>query len=66
MSSLAPAILRTTPRQRVHTFACPAEKSGQEEFDFEYGEQFRRAHRVHFTQLSAKCWSATIPRGMPS
>ncbi len=22
------------------TFACPAEKSGQEEFDFEYGEQF--------------------------
>jgi myo-inositol catabolism protein IolC len=23
-----------------YTFACPAEKSGQEEFDFEYGEQF--------------------------
>jgi myo-inositol catabolism protein IolC len=22
------------------TFACPAEKSGQEEFDFEYGEEF--------------------------
>lgn len=22
------------------TFACPAEKSGQDEFDFEYGEQF--------------------------
>lgn len=22
-------------------FACPAEKSGQDEFDFEYGEQFR-------------------------
>jgi myo-inositol catabolism protein IolC len=23
-----------------YTFACPAEKSGQEEFDFEYGEDF--------------------------
>ena len=23
-----------------YTFACPAEKSGQEEFDFEYGEEF--------------------------
>jgi 5-dehydro-2-deoxygluconokinase len=25
---------------RGYTFACPAEKSGQEEFDFEYGEEF--------------------------
>lgn len=25
---------------RAHTTACPAEKSGQEEFDFQYGEHF--------------------------
>jgi 5-dehydro-2-deoxygluconokinase len=32
------------------TFACPAEKSGQEEFDFEYGEEFA-AHieKIHPT-----------------
>jgi 5-dehydro-2-deoxygluconokinase len=28
--------------QRGYTTACPAEKSGQDEFDFEYGEQFAR------------------------
>jgi len=33
------AILRDAAAQR-YTFACPAEKSGQEEFDFEYGEDF--------------------------
>jgi 5-dehydro-2-deoxygluconokinase len=30
-----------------HIFACPAEKSGQDEFDFEYGEDFR-AHIEEF------------------
>jgi len=25
--------------------ACPAEKSGQEEFDFEYGEDFAKTYR---------------------
>src|SRR5262249_13923692 len=25
-----------------YTFACPAEKSGQEEFDFQYGEDFAK------------------------
>ena len=33
------AILRDAAAQGF-TFACPVEKSGQEEFDFEYGEQF--------------------------
>src|SRR5713101_4257732 len=33
------AILRDAAAQG-YTLACPAEKSGQEEFDFEYGENF--------------------------
>jgi myo-inositol catabolism protein IolC len=33
------AILRDAA-EKGFTFACPAEKSGQEEFDFEYGEEF--------------------------
>jgi myo-inositol catabolism protein IolC len=33
------AILRDAAQNGI-TFACPAEKSGQEEFDFEYGEDF--------------------------
>jgi myo-inositol catabolism protein IolC len=33
------AILRDAAAKGF-TFACPAEKSGQEEFDFEYGEEF--------------------------
>jgi myo-inositol catabolism protein IolC len=33
------AILRDASAQGYHT-ACPAEKSGQEEFDFEYGSDF--------------------------
>jgi myo-inositol catabolism protein IolC len=33
------AILRDARAQGYHT-ACPAEKSGQEEFDFEYGDDF--------------------------
>ncbi len=33
------AILKDA-NQRGYTTACPAEKSGQEEFDFEYGDQF--------------------------
>src|SRR5712692_586191 len=33
------AVLRDA-RAQGYTTACPAEKSGQEEFDFEYGEDF--------------------------
>lgn len=35
------AILESA-RERGYTTACPAEKSGQDEFDFEYGEDFAR------------------------
>jgi myo-inositol catabolism protein IolC len=35
------AILRDA-HQHGYTTACPAEKSGQDEFDFEYGEDFAR------------------------
>jgi 5-dehydro-2-deoxygluconokinase len=35
-------------RSRGYTTACPAEKSGQEEFDFEYGEDF--AKHIEATQ----------------
>jgi 5-dehydro-2-deoxygluconokinase len=35
------AILRDAAAKDF-TFACPAEKSGQEEFDFEYGEDFAK------------------------
>jgi myo-inositol catabolism protein IolC len=35
------AILRDAAAQG-YTTACPAEKSGQEEFDFQYGEEFAR------------------------
>lgn len=35
------AILRDAKAKGIRT-ACPAEKSGQEEFDFEYGEDFAR------------------------
>jgi 5-dehydro-2-deoxygluconokinase len=35
------AILRDAAAKGF-TFACPAEKSGQEEFDFEYGEDFAK------------------------
>ena len=38
------AILRDAAA-RGFTIACPAEKSGQDEFDFEYGEDFASTHR---------------------
>jgi myo-inositol catabolism protein IolC len=38
------AILRDAAAHH-YTTACPAEKSGQDEFEFEYGEEFRKQHR---------------------
>src|SRR4029450_4632316 len=35
------AILRDAAKQG-YSIACPAEKSGQDEFDFEYGEDFAK------------------------
>ena len=46
------AILRDAAAQGYH-FACPAEKSGQEEFDFEYGQDFA-AHIEAFHPTFAK------------
>ena len=37
-------ILRDAAKQGYVT-ACPAEKSGQDEFDFEYGDDFAQPHR---------------------
>src|SRR5215467_793985 len=34
------AVILRDARARGSTTACPAEKSGQDEFDFEYGEDF--------------------------
>ena len=43
------AILRDATRQG-YSVACPAEKSGQEEFDFDYGDDFaRHIDEVHST-----------------
>jgi 5-dehydro-2-deoxygluconokinase len=46
------AILRDAAASGYH-FACPAEKSGQEEFDFEYGEDFA-AHIEKFHPTFSK------------
>ena len=54
------AILRDASARGFHT-ACPAEKSGQEEFDFEYGEDFA-AHIEVFAPHSARCWCAITLR----
>ena len=55
------AILRDAAA-RGYAIACPAEKSGQEEFDFEYGEDFA-AHIEAFHPTFSRCWCGTTPRG---
>jgi myo-inositol catabolism protein IolC len=45
------AILRDAAA-RGHAFACPVEKSGQDEFDFEYGEEFARHIEAYHTTFS--------------
>ena len=42
--------------------ACPAEKSGQEEFDFEYGEEFAR-HIEAFSPTFCKVLVRYNPEG---
>src|SRR5437660_6311647 len=53
------AILRDAAAHR-YTTACAVEKSGQDEFDFEYGEEFAKQSKPS-GRPSAKCWCATIP-----
>jgi 5-dehydro-2-deoxygluconokinase len=48
-----------------HIFACPAEKSGQEEFDFEYGEDFA-AHIEAFHPTFCKVLVRYNPEGDPA
>jgi 5-dehydro-2-deoxygluconokinase len=55
------AILRDAASNRVVT-ACPAEKSGQEEFDFEYGEDFAR-HIEAFEPTFCKVLVRYNPQG---
>ncbi|HUN86950.1 MAG TPA: DUF2090 domain-containing protein [Terracidiphilus sp.] len=58
------AILRDAAAQGFH-FACPAEKSGQEEFDFEYGEEFA-AHIEKFHPTFSKVLVRYNPEGDPA
>jgi myo-inositol catabolism protein IolC len=54
------AILRDAAAHH-YTTACPAEKSGQNEFDFEYGEEFRKhieAFRPTFSKVLVRYNSA--------
>src|ERR1700751_4297807 len=55
------AILRDAASNNVVT-ACPAEKSGQEEFDFEYGEDFAR-HIEAFNPTFCKVLVRYNPEG---
>ncbi len=55
------AILRDAAAQGFQT-ACPAEKSGQEEFDFEYGEDFA-AHIEAFHPTFSKVLVRYNPEG---
>jgi myo-inositol catabolism protein IolC len=55
------AILRDAPAQGFQT-ACPAEKSGQEEFDFEYGDDFA-AHIEAFHPTFSKVLVRYNPEG---
>lgn len=57
------AILRDAAAQGFH-FACPAEKSGQEEFDFEYGDEFA-AHIEAFHPTFSKVLVRYNPEGDP-
>jgi len=55
------AVLRTAAAEGVVT-ACPAEKSGQDEFDFEYGEDFAR-HIEAFDPTFCKVLVRYNPQG---
>jgi len=55
------AILRDA-RANGHTTACPAEKSGQEEFDFQYGEEFAK-HIEAFQPTFCKVLVRYNPKG---
>src|SRR5580693_8494948 len=58
------AILRDAA-ESGYTNACPVEKSGQDEFDFEYGDQFIKHHELQNageSQTSGRSKDSTAPR----
>jgi 5-dehydro-2-deoxygluconokinase len=57
------AILRDARAQDYH-YACPTEKSGQEEFDFQYGDDFA-AHIEEFQPTFCKVLVRYNPEGDP-
>ena len=62
------AILRDAAAKGIIT-ACPAEKSGQDEFDFEYGEDFARhieAIRPDLLQGAGALQPGGRPRAEPA
>src|SRR5712691_10504933 len=56
------ADLVRTAKQEGYTFAMPVEKSGQDEFDFEYGEDFG-AHILEFDPTFSKVLVRYNPEG---
>jgi 5-dehydro-2-deoxygluconokinase len=56
------AAIRRDARAEGFTTACPAEKSGQEEFDFQYGEDFAR-HVEAFAPTFCKVLVRYNPEG---
>jgi len=59
-SSAAPS--SATPRKTATPTCCPAEKSGQDEFDFEYGEDFAK-HIEAFNPTFCKVLVRYNPEG---
>ena len=51
-------------KERGLKLAMPVEKSGQDEFDFEYGDDFG-AHIEKFDPTSPRCSSATTRTATP-
>ncbi len=56
------AAIRRDATAHSYTSACPAEKSGQEEFDFEYGEEFAK-HIEAFNPTFCKVLVRYNPEG---
>ena len=54
------AILRDAAAGRYFS-ACPAEKSAQDEFDFEYGDRFAE-HIEAFDPTFVRCWCGITRR----
>jgi myo-inositol catabolism protein IolC len=56
------ASIRQDALREGHFIACPVEKSAQDEFDFEYGEDFGATSKP-CNRASARSWFGTTRRG---